>query len=114
MLKKSCPWCEERISFWQLGRRRKKTITFLTVRNDLLICPYCANPVKPAGKSLYLLLMLLPFFVFPFLPAFADVKLFDLLPIENEFVIMLSGYLFILAIVIAAFGFSKFVKDKDS
>ncbi|WP_206485655.1 hypothetical protein [Thalassotalea sp. G2M2-11] len=66
-----------------------------------------------SGRSLYLLWALLPFFVFPFISMFTDIELFDLLPIDNRFLIMSIGYLFILAVFFGALGFSKFAKDND-
>ncbi len=64
MLIKKCPWCENKISPYQLGKRlsavKPKWYQFTVY---LQVCPYCNNPVKLAGKGIYGLILVLPVFL---------------------------------------------------
>lgn len=64
MLIKKCPWCENKISPYQLGSRAKKLkprwYQFTTYTQ---VCPYCNNPVKLSSKGMYYLLLTLPAFL---------------------------------------------------
>lgn len=64
MLKKSCPWCAQKIYLSQLGNKPAtvKPKWFQLTRN-IQVCPYCAKSVKLSGKGLYWFLLLLPYFI---------------------------------------------------
>lgn len=64
VIHKKCPWCNESIGLYQLGRRpaRRKPKWFQLSR-DTLVCPYCAGAVRLSGKSKWFLLLLLPSFI---------------------------------------------------
>ena len=105
MLKKPCPWCETKIAHWQLGNRPKKKIGFFTVLPNLAVCPYCSNPVKISGKSLYFLLVFIPVIIISFLPIVTDYEL-------PSWFIPVGVFTMIVAFIFAMV-FSVFKKDYD-
>ncbi|MFL0796864.1 MAG: hypothetical protein K6L73_05175 [Cellvibrionaceae bacterium] len=64
MIKKACPWCENKVSTWQFGSRPRKTKPkWHQFTRHLKVCPYCARGVKFGGKSLYALSLTAPLFL---------------------------------------------------
>lgn len=107
MFSKSCPWCNQPISIRQLGRRPYKTKPkWYGITREQQVCPYCANAVKLAGKSLRLVILVVPLLAVNFLQIFMGKNFID----ANTY----NPYLLILAIVgiLIAFFLSRFDKDE--
>ena len=90
MFKKSCPWCSKKLYLSQLGNRPPlvKPKWFQFTRN-IQVCPYCANSVKLSGRSLYWLLLLLPFFIGLFAQMILGEEAID--PSAFKYLLMLVG-----------------------
>lgn len=106
MFDKSCPWCHQTISFRQLGRRPYKTKPkWYGITREQQVCPYCANAVKLAGKSLWFVGLTAPLLLVNFLQMFMGKAVIN----ANTY----NPYLLILAIIgiLIAFSLSRFDKD---
>lgn len=107
MFKKSCPWCSQSISFRQLGRRPYKTKPkWYGITREQQVCPYCANAVKLAGKSLGFVILVAPLLAVNLLQMFMGKDFIN----ANTY----NPYLLTLAIIgiLIAFFLSRFDKDE--
>lgn len=61
MLKKTCPWCGEKPTFNQLGRRPiHNDPKWYQFSRSVRVCPYCAGAVKLGGKAIWFMVLALP------------------------------------------------------
>lgn len=107
MFRKNCPWCNQPISLRQLGRRPYKTKPkWYGITREQQVCPYCANPVKLAGKGLTSVVLVIPLLMVIFLQLFLGKDVID----ANTYI----PYLLTLAIIgiLMAVGLSRFEKDE--
>ena len=53
MLNPKCPWCETKVSTYQLGNREPKVKPkWYAFTRYVSVCPYCNNPIRVNPKSL--------------------------------------------------------------
>ena len=64
MIKKSCPWCFEKTTLNQLGRRPvQKNDKWYQFSKSVQVCPYCAGPVKLGGNAIWFMALTAPIFL---------------------------------------------------
>ncbi len=105
MLKKTCPWCLERATLNQLGRRPvQKNYKWYQFSRTLQVCPYCAGAVKLGGKAIWFMLLALPVVLSIVVEMFSGINLLESLGLAG------IGWGLFWAGCLGAFYFSVFIK----
>lgn len=60
MLKKPCPWCNEKVSNFQVGNRPRQSKSRWYQLSNVQVCPFCSKPIRKTGKGWYGLLGFMP------------------------------------------------------
>lgn len=60
MLKKACPWCQQKVSPYQVGNRPRQSRPRWHQLSRVQVCPYCSEPIRRTGKGWFGLLAFLP------------------------------------------------------
>lgn len=108
MLKKICPWCGEKPTFNQLGRRPvPKEPKWYQFSRSVRVCPYCAGAVKLGGKAIWFMLLAIPSFLSFLVDIFTGFDLLGELGATN-----IGGSLFLVG-CISAYLFGVFKKEEN-
>ena len=108
MLKKICPWCGEKTTLNQLGRRPvKKKPQWYEFSRSVRVCPYCAGAVKPGGKSMWFVVLALPAFMSFMIDSFTGFNVLKELDAET------AGWVLFLLGCIGAYYFGIFEKVEN-
>ena len=94
MLKKICPWCGNKATLSQLGRRPvKQKPKWFQFSKSVQVCPYCAGAVKPGGKALWFLVLALPTFLSVLGELFIGIDFLGELQVKNiGWVLLFIGF----------------------
>ncbi|SDU05411.1 hypothetical protein [Halopseudomonas salegens] len=63
MLKKPCPWCNQKVSNFQVGNRPRQGKPRWYQLSNIQVCPFCSQPIRKTGKGWLGLLGFMPAFV---------------------------------------------------
>lgn len=108
MLKKTCPWCDEKATINQLGRRPiQKSPKWYQFSRSVQVCPYCAGAIKLGGKAFWFLVLALPSFLSFLMEIFVGFDLLDNLGATG------IGWVLFLIGCVGTYFFSIFIKVEN-